>query len=291
MTHMPFTGAPGDHVGPYRVIGPYPGGGFRALHIDHAQRAHLDVRSANAGDGWRERSVQLLRAASLLGSLDHPGIARILDRGVLPDRRPWIASELAEGVPLSDILARRTLAVDETLALVRELASVVAHAHAHQLVHSAIHPHAIVMRTGERSSPIQLGAWGDVRAFHTELDETIALTPYAAPETDYEGSADVYSIGVLAHRALTGRFPGAVSPELVAGVPGVVSSLVVGMLARDPAARPDACRIQVVTIELTGDRVLSGPRFSRPRWTPAPEPDGERLSSVIDLAEARHKRS
>jgi hypothetical protein len=87
----------------------------------------------------------------LLGSLDHPGIGRILARGVLPDHRPWIASELADGVPLSDILSRRTLAIDEALALVRDLAAILVPVHARCLVHGGIHQHAIVMRTGERS--------------------------------------------------------------------------------------------------------------------------------------------
>jgi hypothetical protein len=63
---------------------------------------------------------------------------------------------------------------------------------------------------------------------------------------------------VLAYRALTGRFPGR-HTELVAGVPGVVSSLVVRMLAREPAARPDAASLHATTAELTGNRALSRP--------------------------------
>jgi serine/threonine protein kinase len=261
---------PGDQIGTYRLIGPYPGGGFRAVHVALYDRVHLDVRELC--DDWRQRAVQVLRASTLLAALDHPGIARIVGRGLLPDRRPWVASELADGVVLSELLARRVLAVDETVALVRDLAAIAIHVHAKGLVHGAIHPHAIVMRTGDRAFPIQLGAWGELRAAGTDADDAIPLTPYAAPESRFGCAADIYSIGMLAYRGLTGRFPS--SPiELVAGVPGAVSALIVSMLACDPAARPDAAKVHATTLQLTGDRLLSGPRFARPRWTPAPEED------------------
>jgi serine/threonine protein kinase len=274
---------PGEHVDLFRVIGPYPGRAVRAVHVESQQRVVLDV-DVLCGD-WRERAVQLLRATTLLAGLDHPGIARIVARGVLGDRRPWFASELADGVVLSDILARRVLSVDETLALVRDLAAIVAHAHAHQLGHGAIHPHAIVMRTGERAFPIQLGAWSELRAFGTDLEAAVQLTPYAAPEAHYDGKADVYAIGVLAYRALTGRFPFAV--ELVAGVPGVVSALIVRMLAADPRARPDAESVYLEALDLTGDRVLSGPRFARPRWTPSPLADVPVLSGNTEIERSK----
>ncbi|MEO8699362.1 MAG: hypothetical protein ABI867_04935 [Kofleriaceae bacterium] len=275
---------PGDEVGRYRLIGPHPGGGFRALHMGDQQRVVIDVREV-AGD-WRDRAVQLLRATSLLAALDHPGIGRIVDRGVLPDRRPWIASELAEGVTVSEILARRTLAVDETLALIRDLATIATHVHARGLVHTAIHPHAITVCTGERAFAIQLGAWSELRT--TGSEPAGRPTPYVAPERSAQPASDIFSIGVLAYRALTGRFPSA-ALELVAGVPGVVSALVVRMLATEPELRPEAVSVQRVATDLTGDRVLSGPRFARPRWTPPPIASEDRIASIDDLAYVRSR--
>jgi serine/threonine protein kinase len=280
------TYSSGAHIGSYCLIGPYPGGGYRAVHVTTHDRAMIDVR--DLCDDWRDRAVQMLRATTLLGELCHPGIARILDRGVLPDRRPWVASELGEGVVLSEILARRTLAVDETVALVRDLAAIAMHAHARHLVHGAIHPHAIVVRTGECAFPIQLGAWSEVRGAGTDSDDAVPLTPYAAPESHPDGKADIYSIGVLAYRALTGRYP-ARQVDLVAGVPGPVGSLVVSMLAHDPTARPDAAAIHAVAVELGG--VLTGPRFARAghRWTPSPEAQLH-LAEMAAAAVARARR-
>ena len=284
---------PGDLVGSYRVIGAYPHDGYRALDLTDCTRVHLEV--SPAGD-WRERAIQLLRAASIVGSLDHPGVAHIHGRGVLPDRRPWVASELAEGVPLCEVLARRALSVEEAIALVRDLAEIAAHVHARGLLHGAIRPHLIVLRTGEKPFPIQLGGWGDVRSAGAVDALSSPLTAYTAPElagvsASIDGRADVYAIGAIVYRGLTGRFPGMLPPELVPGVPGPVSALVVRMLALEPAQRMTSLEALGAATKLSGDRVLSGPRFARPRWTPAPLPDGERVANVIDFAAARRDRS
>lgn len=234
----------GDRVGLYRLIAPHPAGGWRASAVDpHGQprRVHLEI-----GDGdWRASA----KLAAEVNVLEHPGVAKILDRGVL-DHQPWIATELADGMLVSEIMGRRILAIDETLELIRDLASILAHLHERGLVHDAIKPHAITMRTGTRSFPIQLAGWRELRSG--------------------DGSSDIHALGVLGYRAVTGRFPGLHVPELVPGVPGGLGALIVSMLASDPDERPTAGEVLFVVGELSGDRALSGPRFTR-RWTPAPD--------------------
>jgi len=292
-----MTLSPGDQVGAFRIAGTYPGGGYRALHVSTLDTAHLDVRSP-ADDEWRDQAVRGLRAATLVAALAHPGVARILDRGVLADRRTWLASELPEGVPLSDILARRALTARETQALTHDLANILAHAHERGLVHGAVHHHAIIMRTGERAYPIALGAWGDVFSCAPDnLPPTPPLfTVYTAPELARghaaDGRADVFAIGVLAYRALTGRFPS--RPELVADAPDDLAALIVRMLAPDPSHRPSAVEVVAATAApTTTDRATPRERLSRPRWTPAPPTSGEerRVADVIDFAIARRERT
>jgi eukaryotic-like serine/threonine-protein kinase len=253
----------GELVGPYRLIGPHPGGGFRAC--GNGRRVRIEIAD---GLDWREQAVQLAHARELSSHLDHPGVARIVDRGMLPDRRPWIATELADGIPLSEILARRKLEPGEALELIRDLTSILIWVHGKDLVHGGLQPHAIIMRTGERAFPIQLGGW-------TELGPG-------------DGAADIHALGVLAYRALTGKFPGLYPPELIAGVPGAISALIIRMLAPDPEDRPDAETVYAAVAALTGDRALSAPRFARPRWTPAP---AELEPIAIELRDPINRRT
>ena len=276
----------GANVGTYRVIGAYPVSGYRALDVADCTRVHLEVASS---EDWRDRAIQHLRAASIMGSLEHPGIARIHGRGVLADRRPWVASELAEGVPLSDVLARRTLTPDEAITLVRDLTEIAAHAHDRRLVHGAIRPHLVTLRTGEKPFSLQLGGWGDLRSPGV-AEAPVQITWYMAPEqlrgSHLDGKLDVYAIGAMIYYGLTTRFPHAMLAADLTASRDPLDTLLRRMLAFDPDERMTALEALAVSTRLSLPQ-----RFARPRWTPAPLPDGERVANIIDLADARMKRS
>lgn len=274
----------GETIGRYRITGAYPHSGWRALHVEDCTRVHLEVAEPGCDD-WRDRAIQHLRATSIVASLAHPGVAKIHGRGVLRDRRPYVASDLAEGVPLAEIIARRTITVDEAAMLIRDLAEIAAHAHARGILHGSIRPHLVVVRTGDKPFSIQLGGWADLCAPGPIVDLPPELTAYMAPELVHgvghiDGAIDVYAIGAIVYRSLTNRFPGMLPPETIDEVPPPLSSLLIQMLATDPADRPTA-----------QDVLHLGVRRSRPRWTPAPLPDSERVANVIDFAVARSERS
>ena len=80
---------------------------YRAAHIATGARVMLDVRT---DDDWRLVSVQFVRAQARLETVVR-SIAAIVGNSVLPDRRPWIASELIDGARLGDVLAKKKLVV------------------------------------------------------------------------------------------------------------------------------------------------------------------------------------
>ena len=314
MTAAPIAIAPGDVIGPYRVIAELAGGGYRAQRLGHPATYWLEVATTD----WRTAAVRMMRAARVVESLLHPGVARIVDHGVDKrdgGKRAWQATELPAGVALYDVISRRVMTAAEVTKLVRDLAAVLAHAHAHGVVHGALAMRAVVIPTGERATQtnVCIADWG-----HPPRD----IGVYAAPELAagrkdasrdmraasstaewqcgrIDGRTDVYALGVIAFRAAAGRFP--VPPiDDVPGAPAGLAMLIARMLANDPAERPTAAEVGALAAELalgvtlsieavatpTGDVnevieleafvnddvvvELVPPRFSKPKWTPAP---------------------
>ena len=92
----------GTRVGDYQILGRLVGRGpalaYEAIHVMLPRRVVLkvmpayDVRASGAG---------LLREACIVESIEHPGVPRLYECGVLPDRRAWIAFELVAGESLA----------------------------------------------------------------------------------------------------------------------------------------------------------------------------------------------
>jgi serine/threonine protein kinase len=262
---------PGDRVGDYTIVAVVEAGSYLAVHRDHARRVVIETA----------RPAELrVPAASIAG---HPGIARVWDHGVAAETngRAWRAVELADGIALYDVLARRRLSAFEVAVLLRDLAEVLAHVHRRGAAHGALTIRSIVLATeSTAAAAVSIRGWGRTLARDTG-------NAFIAPEGTGEPPADVYALGAIAYRAYTGVFP----PDLLVDPPGVgdLGVLVLRMLASDAGTRPSAADVRAEASRLadelgrSGDDrvgVSPGPRFARPRWTPPP------LDAVADAAPA-----
>ena len=264
----PGTLAVGTRIGPYRVSGHVAGNTYRALHVTTSARVLIEV--ASIAD-WRDIMLETMRAQRLAEALHHPGIARIIGSGVLTDHRPWIATEVPSGLGLYELIARRTLPVGEATTLIRDVADVLAYAHARGILHRALTLRSITLTNGARF-PLCVGDWG------LRVDD---LGVFSAPELTmggrYDGRIDVYALGVIAFRAVTRRFPGEGGIFDVPQAPTGLATLIARMLAIAPQERPIAAEVRAIASELlagdTSEDVvqIGRPRFPKPRWTPAPD--------------------
>jgi len=72
---------------------------YRASHALTGQRVALKVLREDQLE--LDRSIdRMMREASILASVSHPGMPRFFECGVLGDGRPWIAMELIDGISL-----------------------------------------------------------------------------------------------------------------------------------------------------------------------------------------------
>ena len=235
---------PGTWVGAYEIVAR---GASRGIgHVYVARDAERDRRVAiTILPSAQTRPRGMLLDREPIEELDHPGIPRVLDTGVLPDRRPWVASELVDGRTLDTVEAATA---GEIAALVRDVADILDHAHVRGVVHRHLTPHLIVVRKGI-GSPCVID-WGGATAAMP-----LAALPYVAPE-QRRGAAtdervDVYALGAIARELLRNRAPksdtmvvGAASRGADDAVPPVLVALVRRMVAGDPAQRPTAHEVR-----------------------------------------------
>jgi serine/threonine protein kinase len=239
---------------------------YHASHVVLPRRVAIKVIHASQA-GLKSMAIQMLREACILEALSHPGVPRIYECGVLPDKRPWVALELVEGDTLDQVMTFGPLAVADLAPLLRDLATVIEHAHSRGVVHHRISEQHVV-RTPERTFPLVIRNWGSVSTHDSRHSA--------------EPSSDVHALGALAFRALTGSLlmPSASAQEQCPSAPRELTSLIDDMLEPDPQSRPSIAEVRARAAWLADTlQVVTPPK---PRWTPPRGMRADRMPTVVD---------
>jgi len=205
---------------------------------------------------------RFLREARAANRIDHENIIDIHDVGETSDGMAFLVMELLSGSSLEDLLERGPLGIARACHIGQQLARALGRAHALGVVHRDVKPGNVflVERHGDPDF-VKLLDFGLARAHgDTALTgaNTIFGTPeYMAPErftsSTSAPSSDLYALGCLLFELFTGRVPFEGSPAtlivkhnyeppprpslLRADLPPALEGLVLGLLAKDPAAR------------------------------------------------------
>jgi len=160
-------------------------------------------------------AARFVREARLLARLEHPAIARLIDVGV-KDGEPWIAMEFVDGRPIDEYCERRNLDLRSRVKLLALLADAAATAHRMLVVHRDIKPTNVLVTDDGRPKLIDFGIAAALSSTSDAREPTADIrqlfTPhYAAPEQvagePVTVATDVFGLGALAYRVLSGRAP------------------------------------------------------------------------------------
>ena len=241
----------GRRVGPYEIDAEIGSGGmgsvWRAHRVDGRYASTVAVKFVHASWIGRSGEQRFRLEGNLLGHLDHPNIARLIDAGVLDGTQPYLVLEYVQGEPIDVYCDRLALDVGARLKLFLDVLAAVAHAHSHLIVHRDIKPANIFVT---HSGAVKLLDFGIAKllddqtgaAALTKSGES-ALTPrYAAPEQvrgePVTTATDVYALGVVLYVLLTGSHP-------IAAESGSSAEMIRAVLTVDPPRASTAATISI----------------------------------------------
>jgi serine/threonine-protein kinase len=204
----------GRTIGKYRVVEKIGRGGMGTVYkaIDETLDREVAIKALNRDLGENEVVRRFRAEAMTLARLNHPGIATIYELLRVEDELLMVM-EFVRGETFDRIVERvGPLAPARAASLVAQVLDALGHAHRVGIVHRDLKP-ANLMLT--QYGAIKIMDFGIARVLGTEhltSDGLMMGTPaYMAPEqvlaTDIDARADLYSIGVVLYRLLSGSLP------------------------------------------------------------------------------------
>lgn len=228
---------------------------------------------------------RFLREAQAASALNHPNIVTVHEV-ISWESFPVIVMELVDGVSLRT-LCRQPLPIPEVIRCGSQILQALAAAHANGIVHRDLKPENVIVRPDGYLKVLDFGLARQVeltagQGLTSTLGLPVGTLRYMSPEQCRGESAtpasDVFAAGVVLYEMSTGKHPfGLDSPldtahaivwnepvvpaSAGARIPAALSSLILRLLAKKPADRPDAAQ---ALRELTGAAEKPAVRRLRP---------------------------
>jgi len=210
----------------YRIVEEISRGGqgvvYRAIQTDTKRPAAIKMLLGGAFATTRQLH-RFERETELAAGLRHPNVVTIFQSGVAGDGGRYVAMELVEGVPLHEYVedtlgpasAGGKARVDAVMRLMLGVARGVGHAHTGGVIHRDIKPSNILVDQSGVPRVLDFGLARQLSsAPNATMTESFDGTPaYAAPErlndqhVHTDARSDVYSMGMMLYRLLTGHLP------------------------------------------------------------------------------------
>ena len=252
--------ADGKVIGKYSVIRELGIGGMGAVYLAARNDGEISQRVA-IKFLKREFNAALIREMfgrerEIQARLDHPNIAHVIDAGSTDDDIPYLVMEYVDGLPIDVFCQENELKLHDRLKLFNKVCGAVAFAHRNLVIHRDLKPSNIIVTADGEPKLLDFGISKllDGESNAAGVTAFAALTPeYASPEQvrgePVTTAADIYSLGAVLYRLLTGSTP--------TGLKGKTSGAMIGQTAsvdiKAPSTQIGILETTIASPQLRGD--------------------------------------
>jgi len=194
---------------------------FRAEQVVPVQRpvALKVLRWSTAPDAFHARFEA---ERQTLAWLEDERVTRLLGSGTTRDGRPFLAIELALGVPITAYCDEHGLSLRQRVELFLQVCTAVQHAHQRAVLHRDLKPSHLLVRTEDGRPKLKVIDFGIAKLLspmvsgighRTERGEILGTPEYMAPEQadgglgGVDARTDIYALGVVLHELLVHELP------------------------------------------------------------------------------------
>ena len=210
-------------AGRYRIIKKLGDGGMGAVYLgEHVKFGRKDaikvLHPSLATDP--EAIARFNRGARNVSAIRHPNICTIYDCSDTAEGFQFLAMEFVPGETLKDIMDReRVLPVERALNITRQIADALQAAHDAGIIHRDLKPANVMILPGRDGADevrvvdfdIAKGSLDEDNSEVTRIGYVVGTPEYMSPEQltaeRLDGRTDLYSLGLILFRMLTGNFP------------------------------------------------------------------------------------
>jgi eukaryotic-like serine/threonine-protein kinase len=208
-----------DLIGRYR-LGPRLGsGGFAVVWLAHDESLDTQIAIKVMSEHWADRMdlrERFLTEARMLRKAASNRIVQVFDIGELPDGRPYFVMDFADRGTLADRADAGPMPLAEALRMTAEVARGAAELHRVGIVHRDLKPsNVLISSTPHGQERLLIADLGVAKSLAqaSGLTMSVGSAGYMAPEQSGPNSgvdvtADIYSLGAIAYRLITGEVPG-----------------------------------------------------------------------------------
>ena len=253
----------------YKILDKVGEGGMASVYLAERSEDKLQIILKvlhTVGEANREMLRRFIREFRLVSQLDHPNIASIYEQAI-SSNFAYIAMEYCPEGDLSHRLDK-ALPTDVAVKYMRQIAAGVGAAHKLGIIHRDMKPGNVLFREDDSVAitdfgiAMVMGAESELTVVGSIVGTILYISPEQISGRATEKYSDLYSLGVMFYKMLTGKYPffgdnvqQILHGHLTAPIPKLPSELssfqpiIDGLLAKDPNERFQSTEEFIVGLE------------------------------------------